>query len=111
MKRPFGVTFLGWLFIAVGSIGIAYHLKGAPFDLWTVLIAAVRLIAIIGGVFLLKGRNWARWLLLAWLAFHVFVGALHSLSNSVAHFVLLAAVAYFLLRSPESKYFRPTPPG
>jgi hypothetical protein len=108
MKRPFSVTFLGWLFIAVGSIGVAYHLRDGSFDRWTVLIAAVRVIAIIGGIFLLKGRSWARWLLLVWLAFHVFVGALHSLSNSVAHFVLLAVVAYFLLWSPESKYFRPT---
>ena len=108
MKRPFGVTFLGWLFIAVGSIGVSYHLKDG-FDRWTVLLAAVRITAIIGGIFLLKGRNWARWLLLAWLAFHVFVGALHSPSNSIAHFVLLAVIAYFLLTPPASSYFRATP--
>jgi hypothetical protein len=107
MKRPFGVTFLGWLFIAVGAVGVAYHVKDG-FDRWSVLIAAVRIIAIIGGIFLLKGRNWARWLLLAWLAFHVFVGALHSPSNAISHFVLLAVIAYFLLTPPASSYFRPT---
>jgi hypothetical protein len=74
------------------------------------LIAAVRAIAIVGGIFLLKGRNWARWLLLAWAAFHVFVGALYSPSNAIAHFVLLGVIAYFLLTPPASGYFRPALP-
>jgi hypothetical protein len=109
MKRPFGITFLGWLFMAVGLIGVAYHVKDG-FDRWTILIVAVRAIAIVGGIFLLKGRNWARWLLLAWAAFHVFVGALHSPSNAIAHFVLLGVIAYFLLTPPASGYFRPALP-
>ena len=33
---------------------------------------------IVAGVFMLYGHNWARWLLVVWLAFHVIVGALHS---------------------------------
>ena len=108
MPRPFGVTFLGWLFIAVGSLSVAYDLKNG-LDRWAILIAGVSFIAIIAGLFLLKGRNWARWLLLAWLAFHVLVGALHSPSNSIAHLVLFAVIAYFLLTPPASTYFRPTP--
>ena len=108
MKRPFGVTFLGWLFIAVGFLSVTYHLKNG-LDRSAILIASVSFIAIIAGIFLLRGRNWARWLLLAWLAFHVFVGALHSPANSIAHFVLFAVIAYFLLTPPASTYFRPTP--
>ena len=34
-------------------------------------IALFELLAVLAGVFLLKGRNWARWLLLLWIAFHV----------------------------------------
>jgi hypothetical protein len=60
-------------------------------------------------VFLLKGRNWARWLMLGWLAFHVVVSAFHSLSDCIAHVVLLLVVAYFLLTPPDSKYFHASP--
>jgi hypothetical protein len=34
------------------------------------------------------------------------VGALHSLSDAVAHAVLLLVVAYFLLTPPDSQYFQ-----
>lgn len=109
MKRPIPVTILGLLFIVVGLIGLVYHLSQRPLDRWVALISLIRVVAVVGGVFLLKGRNWARWLMLGWLAFHVVVSAFHSLSDCIAHTVLLAAVAYFLLTPPDSKYFQ-TPP-
>ena len=34
------------------------------------LVELTELIAIVCGVFLLQGRNWARWLALAWIASH-----------------------------------------
>ena len=52
------------------------------------------------------GHNWARWLLVAWLAFHVVVSGFHSLSEMAAHAVLLIVVAYFLFTPPDSKYFQ-----
>ena len=106
MKRPLPVTILGYLFIVVGLVGLVYHLFESPPDRWIVLISIVRIIAVVGGVFLLRGHNWARWLILAWLAFHVVVSAFHSLSESIAHVVLLMVVGYFLLRPPASKYFQ-----
>ena len=109
MKRPMPVTILGCLFIVVGVIGLAYHLSERPLDRWVALISVIRLLAIVGGVFLLKGRNWARWLMIGWLGFHVVVSALHSLSECIAHAVLFLVVAYFLLTSPDSKYFQASP--
>ena len=109
MKRPFTVNFLGCLFIVVGLVSTSYHLLTSPLDYWMVPISLVGIIAIVGGVFLIKGRNWARWLVLAWLAFHVFVSALHSLSGSMTHLLLLIAVGYFLLTPPDSKYFDSAP--
>jgi uncharacterized membrane protein len=110
MKRPIPVTILGYLFIVAGLVGLAYHLSERPLDRWVALISLIRVIAVVGGVFLLKGRNWARWLMLAWLAFHVAVSAFHSLSDCAAHAVLFLVVAYFLLTPPDSKYFQaPTP--
>jgi hypothetical protein len=109
MKRPLPVTILGFLFIVAGLVGLAYHLSERPFAEGIVLISFVRLIAVVGGMFLLIGHGWARWLLLAWLALHIIVSAFHSLSESLAHVVLLIVVAYFLLRPPASNYFRSEP--
>jgi uncharacterized membrane protein len=109
MKRPIPVTILGCLFIVVGLAGLAYHLSQQPSDSWVALIAIIEIIAIVGGVFLLKGRNWARWMMLGWLAFHVVASALQSLSDGVAHAVLLLVVAYFLLTPPDSQYFQASP--
>lgn len=107
MKRPFSVTFLGYFFILVGIAALLYHLVRSSLDYWMLLIALLEIVAIVAGVFLIKGRNWARWLLLLWIAFHVFASALNSLSASVPHLLLLVAVAYFLFTPPDSKYFGP----
>jgi uncharacterized membrane protein len=109
MKRPFSVGFLGCLFIGVGLVSLGYHLLRDRLDYWTIPISLIGILAIVGGVFLLKGRNWARWLVLAWLAFHVAVSALNSVSGSVAHMVFMVAVGYFLLTPPDSGYFNSAP--
>ncbi len=103
------MTVLGCVFILAGLVGLAYHLSDKPVDHWIVLISAVRIIAVVGGIFLLLGHGWARWLLLAWLALHVVVSAFHSVSETLAHVVLLMVVSYFLLGSGASKYFKSKP--
>ena len=108
MKPPLPVTILGCLFIVAGLVGLAYHLSEKPLEHGIVLVSMVRIIAVIGGVFLLMGRGWARWLLVGWLGFHVIVSAFHSLSETAAHLVLLVLIAYFLLKPPASNYFRST---
>jgi uncharacterized membrane protein HdeD (DUF308 family) len=110
MKRPFQVTMLGWLFIAVGILSTVYHLLRGSLDRWIVPILLVGTIAIVAGVFLLRGARWARWLILAWLAFHIVVGALNSLSDAMPHLVLFLVVGYFLLGPPTSEYFHRSQP-
>ena len=107
MKRPLPVTIFGLLFITAGLVGVVYHLQERPLEPYIALITAIRIIAVVGGVFLLLGHGWARWLLLVWLAFHVVVSAFHSISEFAAHLVLLLIIAHFLLRPPSSNYFRP----
>jgi uncharacterized membrane protein HdeD (DUF308 family) len=110
MKRPFQVAMLGWLFIAVGILSTVYHLLKGSLDRWIVPILLVGAIAIVAGVFLLRGARWARWLVLAWLAFHVVVSAFNSLSDAMAHLVLLLVVGYVLLGPPTSNYFQSSQP-
>ncbi len=101
---------LGWLFIAVGILSTIYHLLRGSLDRWTVPMLIVGMIAIVAGFFLLRGARWARWLVLGWLAFHVVVSTLNSLSDAMPHIVLLLVIGYFLLGPPTSKYFHSAQP-
>jgi hypothetical protein len=109
-KRPLLVTVIGCIFVAAGVIGFAYHLTEfktqRPFEYSILWICLLRLLAILGGVFVLRGNNWARWLLLVWIAYHVILSAFHPLSELVAHGLLLAVIAYVLFRPQASAYFR-----
>lgn len=108
--RPLSVTVVGWLFVAAGSVGLVYHATElrapGPFDSEVIWVLLVRLAAIVGGAFVLRGARWASWLLVAWMAYHVVLSALHSWSEAAVHAVLLVGVAYLLLRPEASAYFR-----
>ena len=106
--RPLSVTIIGWLFIAAGVIGFAYHVAELkrPFEYEVVWVCFLRLLAILGGVFVLRGSNWARWLLVIWIAYHVILSAFHSLFEAITHSLLLVVVAYFLFRPAASSYFK-----
>jgi hypothetical protein len=109
-KRPLSISIIGYLFVTAGAVGFIYHLreiKGQlPADYDVFWVCFVRLIAVVGGVFLLRGRNWARWVLTIWLAFHLVLSVFHNLSGFIMHTLLLAVIAYFLLRAQASVYFR-----
>lgn len=109
MKRPWEVTILGLLFIVAGFVGLSYHVTQEKLSWEMALNSLLRLLAVIGGIFLLLGRSWARWLTVGWLAFHVVVSAFHSMQQMAAHAVLLMIVAYFLFKDRAAEYFRPAP--
>jgi len=127
-KRPRSVTVISWIFIAFGGIALLAGMM-PPFDAATtqqitepkaqplfehVPILVTRILAVLGGAFMLYGFNWARWLLVGWMGFHVVVGVLHSPFGSLVHGLLFALVVYFLFRQSAAAYFRGTraePPG
>ena len=108
--RPRSVTVIGWLFIAAGTVGLVYHASAletsGPLDYEAVWVLFLRLLAVVGGAFMLRGADWARWLMLAWIAYHVVLSAFHSWSDTAVHAALLAGVAYLLLRPDAGAYFR-----
>ena len=106
MKRPMIVTVIGVLFIAVGVVGGGYHLKEGPMGWGLAAIELSEALAVVSGVFLLLGKSWARWLLLAWTAFHVVISAFDSLQKLAVHVVLFGLIGIGLLRPPASEYFR-----
>jgi hypothetical protein len=112
-KRPLAVSILSCLFIATGVVGLARHLADfkatQPFEYDLVWIFIVELAAIVSGAFMLRGANWARWLALAWMGFHVVLSFFHSLREVVGHGLLFALITYFLFRPEARGYF--SPPG
>ena len=107
-KRPLAVTIISCIYILAGVGGMISHFPGFrahPFELGATAIELLSALAIVAGVFMLRGANWARWLALAWMAFHVYVGALHGWQQAVTHAVFLLVIAFFLLKKPEAEYF------
>ena len=109
-KRPLSIAIISWTFIVTGGIGLIYHLTELnvqhPLENDTVWVCPVRFLAVLGGAFMLYGFNWARWLLVLWMAFHIVLSALHSLQQLLVHSLLFAAILFFLFRPRASAYFR-----
>ena len=103
MARPLAVTILAWVYIAVGTGGFFTHLSDG---MWVEL---VEIAAVIAGAFLLRGKNWARWLAVAWMAFHVILSAFHTVRELVVHSLFLAVIAWILFRPEAARYFRGAP--
>ena len=109
-KRPLPVTIIAWLYVVAGVVGLAYHATefkvARPFEGDVLWVCFVRLLAIVAGAFMLRGRNWARWLSIAWMAWHVVLSTFHPLSELIMHSVLLVMFGFFLFRPGASAYFR-----
>jgi hypothetical protein len=105
MQRPRSITIISWLFIIFGSVALVYGLLNG-LDLkghWYVHLS--RILQIVAGMFMLYGRNWARWLLVAWIAFHIVISALHSALFLLLHVVIFSVILFFVFRRDASSYF------
>jgi len=107
-KRPIYVTVLGYLLIVAGAVGIAYHFTEFRYtplsEYFGVLV--VRLIAIVSGISLLRGKDWARWLSIAWIGFHLGISIFHTKEGIAVHAVVFAAFTVLLLLPASNRYFR-----
>jgi hypothetical protein len=108
MHRSVPVIILSCLFVVAGVIGILYHaddlkLLGTSQEAFWILM--IRLLAIIGGVFAIRRKNWARWLLLAWISYHVVLSLYHPLPELSMHAVLLGVVVYVFFLSKNRSHF------
>ena len=109
--RPLSVTILACVYLAVGTIGFAYHLyvifTRQAFGYDDLMVEATEVAAIVGGAFILRGDNWARWLAVAWMGFHVAISFLDSLQKVAVHAAFFVLIAYFLFRPGARVYFAP----
>ena len=101
---------IGCLFILVGIVGLTYHATefdpARPFDPSLIGVEAIRLLAVVFGIFLLLGRNWARWGIVAWLLFHTGVSAFHDPMEMLTHAVLTIVITVLLFLPNVNAYLR-----
>jgi hypothetical protein len=94
--------------LAVGTTGFAAHftewLTSPSAEAWQVELTEAP--AAVAGAFLLRGRDWARWLALAWIAVNVVLSAFHVFELAV-YLAFAAAIGWGLLRPPARRYFCP----
>jgi hypothetical protein len=114
------MTIIGWIFIVVGSLGILKDLVPLATSGLSQGLAALkaqgigdigpawttRFLGVVGGVAVLYALNWGRWLLVAWMAFHIGISVLHSPMEVLMHTVIFAPITYFLFRPEAAQYFR-----
>jgi len=103
MKPSPAVFAIAVLYIAVGLGGFVSHFprNWQPED---VLIELTEVLAITCGVFLLRGKNWARWLALAWMALHVVI-SFPVMSQTAIHLSFLIVIAWALFRPGMRRQF------
>lgn len=110
--RPLSVTIVSCLLVLAGAGGFVAHygeLRAQHFfQHGSAAIILVEFIAVICGVYMLRGQNWARWVAILWLAFHVIISGFDSLQKLGIHALLFAVFAYFLFRREATNYFRNT---
>ena len=109
-KRPVVVLIIGLLFIAVGLLDVwlgvspltSQQAHLASDDL---LVSSIGIAALVGAIGVLKGYNWARWLLSAWMAGHVAL-SIRQPHALLAHLVLFGLVLVGLFHPAASTWFR-----
>jgi len=102
------VTVVGVIFIALGVLdiwrGVAPLFASVRMATDDVEVLAIGIAAIVGGAYVIRGRNWARWLLAVWMAFHVAI-SVGQPKQLVAHTVIFGCIAYLLFRRAASASF------
>src|SRR5258705_11828577 len=105
-NRPLAVIIVSVLFIITGCVGFVYHIKdlfesnARPNELIWILF--LRILAVVCGLLLLFRISWARWLAIAWLAYHILISAFNSTSEMIAHVVFLIIVSVLLFLPASS---------
>lgn len=106
-KPPIPVLIVVAVYLLVGVMGFVYHfseLTAGHRD--AIAIELTELTAVVAGVGLLMGKNWARWLALAWVVFHVVLSLFHPLRELLIHAVLCILIAWLLFRPGTAQWFK-----
>jgi hypothetical protein len=108
MKRmPIALMIVVAIYLLVGVAGFIFHfreLTAGHRD--AIAIELTELTAVVSGVGLLLRHNWARWLALVWVVFHVCISIFHPLPELLIHAALCAVIAWLLFRPATGLWFK-----
>jgi hypothetical protein len=113
-RRPLTVTIVALIFIAVGIASLAFQVHAFriySFHLEDIWITLVHLLAIVAGAFMLRGDDWARWLAVAWIAFHVGISFFNAWRGVVVHAIIAAGIIWLLFQAEARAWFRGKQPA
>lgn len=109
-KCPLTIAVLSCLLAATGVLGLAAQpykfVTEHRFESDMIWSGLVSVAAVVSGVYMLRGSNWARWLAMAWIAFHVVLSFFHAWPEMAVHGVIFVAFAYFLFCPEANAFFR-----
>ena len=110
-RRISSVVAVGVLFLVLGVVdvyqGIAPMIRtGSRPATDDMQVLAIGIAALVGGGFVLRGHNWARWLLTVWMLLHVAISVGHP-GQLMAHVAIFGCIALILFRPGAEAHFRP----
>jgi hypothetical protein len=106
-KPPVPVLIVVAVYLLVGVMGFVYHfneLTAGHSD--AIAIELTELLAVVAGIGLILRQNWARWLALAWVVFHVVISLFHPLRELLIHAALCVVIAWLLFRPATARWFK-----
>lgn len=104
---PWPVIVIACLYLLVGIGGFALHFP--ELLAWhpdAIGIEVTELIAVVCGVFLLQRRNWARWLTLMWIIFHVGLSLFDPIGKLLIHAAFCVLIAWALFQDESERWFQ-----
>ena len=104
-RIPVAVLVIACLYLAVGIGGFIAHFDALRMP-DGISIEVTEFLAIVCGAFLLRAHNWARWLAIAWMAFHVLI-SFGVLLQLAVHAVFLVLIIWALFRAESQRFFHP----
>ncbi len=115
MRRPpLSIAVIGAIFLALAVLdlyrGLAPLVQSGHLAGDDVTVLGIAAWAAVGGVFLVRGHDWARWLLAAWMALHVALSVGRAVPL-VVHTLVFGTLLFFLFRPRVRGYFRGPAPS
>jgi len=121
MKRPTSITVISWILIVISVLNLVTSTvtinnptvrelmakNPLPIPLQFVMLYIGLTVALVCGVAMLRGHNWARWLYVIWSAIGMIVGLATSPMKAmmVPGALVFLIVAFFLFRPNATLYF------
>lgn len=113
MIRPTSVTVVAWLVIAfalLAAVGLfaasALTFRTNPPHGWLSTLLGI-LVTSLCGVFMLKGKNLARWVYVGWsILTLIYASSEIRIILLVPNFIKISLFAFFLFSAPANKYFK-----